>query len=883
MTWARFLVTGSGSMEARVQIEGLGTEFVSNPDMVKTTADGRARVYALQPMGKGIVFDESVNIPEAKLEAQGISLRLFETQDEEVSQAFAWRPSIELFVESTVTNDSGAVDYGKVYLMGGSAQITGGDVVHIGTEAMLVTGVDTGLNELTVTRAYWNTIAQKHWSNTGSFRPRILTNRPLRMRGRRVRVYMYGDGDDLQGDGTQVWLGTVTGDPECVDAGTAWLLQVASISRRLDGKLGGGLDSPLTPRGVYYSWRAPLCIDLKEVTTAGVVRDTGSGDEFPGAGVSGFFETQQAFVDALNTHLATLTSGWATTFEAEVVDDRWTIRVTTGASLDMLMMRFMSATDGVLNAEIVTSGGAGGRFPGTFYDTDGTPITALSGGQAIFGRWDDDRTDRVGARTVPRGYYGPTYLERFYREAPLNQTTNPAERIYMADAVPTDADAVTIEWGSGVTSEHQISDRNNTDNWINVRETNAEGGLYISQVYNARLVARMKLTRDLASGDLSTLRDAIVADGPVYCNAGTSPFLTSTDIADWSAVVSVAARYHWQQLRMWTLATALDLLDVLCADMQLLAIFPIVDSDGKIGVAKLDVPNATTADATTLDDELITVEWSSAARGEQTINRILVSANYDAREDEWKNEHTIFDETSYAQEHEYHDLEVKPRSHATRGDDAINPLELADALDPFTNIFGYPHDFVTIRLPWIYFSVRLGDVVRFSADHLPDLRNGVRPLDNWTGIVTSRKWECGEAHGTLKVLLPWQNVAGYTPNARVTSQANVTGNQWDITVNATLHAPTGHNIDEFFAAGYAVRIVQYDSESPTVITGTVDSVNTTTHVIRVTFTGAWTPGASTWELLFGNHADQIDAQKLYASIADADTLLGTESARLFAP
>src|SRR5690606_16953592 len=132
------------------------------------------------------------------------------------------------------------------------------------------------------------------------------------------------------------------------------------------------------------------------------------------------------------------------------------------------------------------------------------------------------------------------------------------------------------------------------------------------------------------------------------------------------------------------------------------------------------------------------------------------------------------------------------------------------------------------------------------------------------------------------VLIPWQNVAGYTPNARITEIISGGGTQWELTVDATKHAPDGHSIDEFFRAGDAIRVVQYDSENPTVVTGTVESVNTVTHVITVLLDDAWTPGSATWELLFDNYANATEDQRRYCFIADSETLLGTEGARLFA-
>ena len=87
MTLARLIATGSGSLAARLEIEGLPIEFVSDPAMEQTLSDGRRRVYCInlfsgdEASGSewGFAIDETVNIPEASLESVGSSVQLFET------------------------------------------------------------------------------------------------------------------------------------------------------------------------------------------------------------------------------------------------------------------------------------------------------------------------------------------------------------------------------------------------------------------------------------------------------------------------------------------------------------------------------------------------------------------------------------------------------------------------------------------------------------------------------------------------------------------------------------------------------------------------------------------------------------------------------------
>src|SRR5690606_38900922 len=119
-------------------------------------------------------------------------------------------------------------------------------------------------------------------------------------RGRRVYFFLYDDADDLTGDGEQVWVGTVSSEPALDNAGTTWHLMVDSIGSRLASTIGGELENPLAPRGIYYSYHAPLHVTIVEITTGGPPSGAGVGGAFVG-----FFETQEAFCAALTAWLDT--------------------------------------------------------------------------------------------------------------------------------------------------------------------------------------------------------------------------------------------------------------------------------------------------------------------------------------------------------------------------------------------------------------------------------------------------------------------------------------------------------------------------------------------------------------------------------------------------
>jgi hypothetical protein len=863
MTLARLIETGSGSLSVRVVIEGLPVEFVSDPGMERTTADGRRRVHCLPAMGAGIVIEDKVNIPEATLDATGTSIRLWETDGQDVSRALFWRPDVERLIVATVASDDDFIE------LLDATGISEGDVVHVGTEAMLVDSVDTEENVLEVTRGYWNTIPQKHWSNEPSvgIAYRSLTNRPVRIRGRRVYVYLYGDGDDLQGDGGNngepVWRGHVKSEPACVpsDDGEWWRLSIGSIAERLETKLGGGLDVPTVPRGAYYHQYAALRISIQE--NAGAWSD-------PALKFTGFFESQADFCDELTMALATYASehALACTYTAiELPDGTWTIEVTVNTGITEVALSIDSEQDGSTLSAFTS-----------MVDQDGSPVEVLIVGGRIRPTWVPNV--RGDERMIPRGCIG--HGRREFHAPPGSGLSS--WRLYVDRPVADDWTAVLVETSS-TSYEAAVLAANTSDNWIQLQDFLVEAGTEdtILGPYGPFSLPTIQPIRYLATGTIADLRDALVAEGPEYANRGTAPFLTSEDLADWTSVANeAAAGKGWLLSRIYALATPIECSEVLSHEMRLYGVFPIINSDGKIAIKRVSMPNPSSIATTAIDEEISSVGWSSMSRSGQTINRWVLSLGYLPREDEWTRTIDVADMLSFAEDHQDRPVEVQPRSRSEAGDQYVTGEQVADAANATLALFGYPHDIVQVNVSWKLFPLTLGDFVSFSADHLPDYLTGTRPVSETVAIVIGRRWALGEMYGQLTLLVPWLNVAGYSPTARLLSQSNVSGNTWDLTLNPTLYAPSGHTVADFFAVGDAVLVRTFD-EFGAVRNGTVVAVNTSTNVVRVTFTASWTPGSSTWELSYRNRSDVQESQKRFAFIASSSGLLGSDNPRVFGP
>lgn len=846
---------GSGTIAVRIAIEGLPIEIVSDPAMEKTTSDGRRRVYCLNLAGEDAArptIDESVNIPEAMLEGSMMTLDLFETKDEALSQVFGRRPSREWWVTATV--DTGDV----VVLLLSTTDIAEDDVLHLGTEAMLVTGVGAGA--IVVTRAYRQTTAQKHWSADGTIPYRKLTDAPERIRGRRAWLYLYSDGDDLQGDGgnggSPVWRGTVAQEPRLTNAGLTWQLSLNSIAARLKSTLGGELGASVRIRGAYYPWAAGIFVRIIEDQTGGAI-------EMGARTFHGFYETLPDFCEAFTSWLAANTSaaGLASTYRCEPTEDgRWTIRAVVGTDVITIRWYIRSLSDATSTLR------------------DG-PLVSV--GTVTEPYWLD--TDSAGSRRFPCTYFGdprnPALAD------PSLAATYPATRLYLTAPIASDVDVVRIDWSDGG-HPYDVTDSDTAENSVTLRNDRLlrdRIGWHTARI-GAYEYPEILPTRLVAAGDLADLRDAIVASAPAYCNRGTWPFLTADDVASWTDVVALAAREPWQQRRSWALASPVDTDELLAHEMRLLSIFPILDSSGKIGVSSLELPTSVDG-LTELDDELISVQWSEMEGGGQTINTVIVDTHYDPVDDSHARNVTVRDDDAFASDHTPRELRISPKSYAAVGDDTINAESVAAAVTPVVSIFGHPHAFAGVAVDWRYFpTATLGSFVRFSAIHLPSPLTGMRPMDDVLGIVVSRRWTLGEAHGLLRLLIVGFSPRGYAPTARVDAQTDHGDDKWTLTLVNRVYGPSGSLDVEYFEVDDAVRIIEYDSESPAIVTGTVSTVDVVNLKIAVQFDATWTPGSATWNLCFGRYDDCTESQRArYAWIADSGGELDGDRAHTFGP
>lgn len=863
--------SGSGRLAARWEIEGLPIQIVTDPAMEQTIVGGEwngvERLCCTSLEDCGFAIDETVNLPEAKLEALSTGLMLWETVDEDLSQVFHNRPDVERFGAVTFS------DSATVISLLSTTGFTAGDVIHIGTEALLINSITAP--QMNVTRGYRGTVARKHWaSDTEGVPDLLVTNRPLRFRGRRIKLYLYGDGDDLTGDGTLYWIGVVNAEPRLIDSGTRYHLSIGPLIDLLDAKLGGDLDEPTQPRGIYYSWAAPIYLEIAE---------GGSGFRLPAAWAGGFFETQRDFCDAFNTWLASTFSSADSTYRAEVTaDGRWSLKVIVGSSTTSVSVDLHSPVDGATNTNLAAMRreSPDGRAVGT---------GGISSTETLWVNWLDG-AEVPGGRTVPRGFFDTDPRFRARTMDPASAGTYPANRIYVDRPVASDWTAVSMDWGGGDSNVGTVTGASTSDNYIEVEISTPREDPWAparEYIYSATQGIEIRPQRKLVdgAGTLADFRDALVAESINYADLGTAPFITSEDLADWTTIVDEAAVTPAQKRRHYYLSTPTDLLEMLSHECRLLGVFPMTESDGTIGLRKLGIPNVTQADLTDLTEEIATVDGepvdlSVLSRGNQTVNRVVLKTGYDPIEEKWRSQRTANDKTSQALDHTDRPLTIEPRSNSLN---TVTTEDFATMVVPVLSLFGYPHDFWSVKLPWTHFDLRCGDGVTFDAAHLPSYLTGTRPITDVVGMVVGRKWRFDQAYGEITILVSWQNIAGYSPTGRITGTSDQGGDYWYLTIHGTKYAPVDSagaivaTPVSYFEVDDRIRVINIDSESATVHLGTVGEVDTALSRLGVQFDSTFT-ASGTQEVIFAPLTDSAvtDSQKRFCFHAGSDLLLGPD-------
>lgn len=875
--------------------------------------DGRKRVPGLQR--EGMMFTETAYLAGAELNVSIAPVRITETPEPDLNCAteiFSKIPRTQAWLASSVataatsasTLDATDIDVGGFY--------------HVGTETIRVVA-KSGADLTTIDRGQWGTTAQAH--NVTNATSAETQQVPL-IDGvevwtkRRWWLYAHGPTElDVTDEGTLVMQGVLAAEPE--EAEGEWTISLDSRMALLEQEVAAAVDVVRKLRGIYYPGRAPFRVRVRRSTDTTSANTTAGASSDTYIALSGFWETQADFCaaleDALNNHATVGT--WATWSCAEH-DGRWELYYTTPA----VDPRYLSL-------------GEGSPVDGTFYHRVrylSTTETRTRGDEDI-----DVNDTSVSASSrylcLWQPIAGGTYFATLgaapedLRRAP--RTMNSVEIVFTAD---TDAQVTAYPVGRqylnnviGVATGDsllvpQVDEDGQEADPLEIEITATSLSVGYVEAYGddsidlpsgivaagaaaeAVVLTGARSYTGVAGGDLSDFIDALVLAAPDGANDASTPWLVADDIAQttWQTVVAeAAAGLAYLARRAYTFSKGQRLEDVIKQECRLYGVFPYLDADFKIAIRRLTVETAEVASGlhvtgtSHIDDER-RAEIRSGADG--NVNVYELSRGYNQVDDKYtENPVHVVDVAGVSKSKARRVIEVRPKTRAVGEEPTV--VDAARMSQPVRAMFGGKIVHVTVDVPLTFWDVHVGDSVLLTDETAPHdgargLHDPGQGLTSTRAIVVGREWRFDDAAGTLTCLIVGLDAAGYTPTARVSSAAGAT-DTWTVTVEASRYAPTGENDDTYFTTGDRVRLIEWDSDTPTTVLGEVTAVDTSSHEIDLTLDGAWAGlGGAIYNLTFADYDDTVGIstdQARYAYIASSTRRLDdgatTRNAREFAP
>ena len=880
--WDRFLATGSGLLQFRLQIEGFPYEPVSSRAMESTATDGRIRYAGLD--SSRIKLKETVDLVRAKWEPQGFRVELVD-RNRQWTEAFRKPTAVTYLGDTALTAAATTVN------VKATGQFAATGKVWINTEVMSYSG-KTGTSFTGLTRGVYETLAQKHFTLDGerARRPEV-TNWPRVREGRRVALYVYASGDDLDSTsptaGTKIWTGVVQTEPQF--DGLSWSFSIDPITRKWDQDIGGDLEDPTRIRGIYYPAYSPLVIQVFEMAGAGPGGAFAARTFFR---LAGFWETQEAFLIDLNAEIVTqlaapMDGSFTQTVVAVARGGSWAMQFVTASTPNEKWM-FCEAYSGV---DLISRT---------------LPLIDVGTGFATGTVGPDQRKEwrqNPGMGLVPRAMIGIgpgslwTGVVGGSRDVNIDEATFPNRRIYLGNAVGVTAstNSVSIEWEStennydyGITPLSEpfvakVSTVDTTNRYIELFSvpTFATADVPEKAHYAAcgSDIVSIRMGREYGTGTLANFILNVNNDVPGQLNAGGVPDIRAADFVGLGTtdILAAASMSPLTQDRQYTVFAPVSFAELVEHECRLLGVFPGYDSSGKVTFramrlavsGEVAVKTITGADILTGDGEWLGYEVAPLGQ----FNTVSFKTGYDPVEEE----HTgptakVRDLASWAQNPDGRVLEVEPKSIDREGGFAF--ADIVRQFGRILGVFGGPYAYLTIGVKFTLFSVLAGDIVKITWNKVPN-SDGTLGVTNKTGFVVAREWDFADAGGKLTIMVTDANVAGYAPATKLTITDGTSGTTGPFTATANDdYFPGSTTAADHWDSGDLVRLFRYDdTTTATNVTATIDSEPVGDTLIFTTDSN-WTHAGSTW-VLGSQVSTALTAanQKAPCFVANADTTL----------
>lgn len=854
-------VTGSGEVSYRLVIERWPESWVTHQSMENAAATPK-RYMGLSVRGAKI---KHVSNPlTAESEVSSMTCRIADIMGRATS-SFGKRPNLKTWLTNDVTTAAATV-LCRANPIADGWPTTG--TLWVNSEAIKYTGRATSPNRFTgcggANRAQLDSQLQKHYVTTGGYtRYPEISNRPQTMAGCRAWLYRYEATDDPQGNGTIYWRGIITRDP--VYDGATWTLSIEPLTSLLDRSVNADIANDVRPRGIYYP---------AEMSFSVVLQSDAAGGALP-ISLSGFWETNQEFVDDINAAIA------AASFDAT---NRCRMRaVADGDASWHWEMYADSACANVRIASLrITRLGANSIEPDfatwpvdDVNDPFGTPIEGgYIHGTTYF--WFPQRTSTPGAGGVPRGVFGFSRLPTIGTPDP----TKPPTRIYIGGAVDiTGLTGAMIEWQefgsfSGLESYHGIVATDATNRYIDFSRPLDSMMSETLFGYTPALPPKIRFGRTFASdSNLGGFLDAIVDLVPNGLNAGSVPPLRAADFEAALPGIFPAVADRVVNRRFYTSYGAVDLMEIIKPECLMAGYGLGLSPTGQIRFYLLQPPNTgsivtgtLTTNGFVISSPTGDVSWQPMGRG--TANQVTLLRGYRSQDDDYAERPvTVRDVSAFGISPRPLSVTIEPKSVlVSRSEDFSEVVEVARRLFA---LFAYPYANTVVPTD-VRFSARAhGDIVYVSSTRIPDVTSGTMGVAYLPMLVTGFEKSPYDPQVKLHGITIADTLSGYVPEFQILSEVNVSGNTWDLTLDVGTYTAS-----DYFAAPYGVRVWEFDGTG-TVLIGDVVSVSGA--VVRVTFTvSAATIATGTWVLGWRSGSDGLQPdQKFHAYLADSTGFIDT--------
>jgi hypothetical protein len=933
MTWASITRHGSGRVRYAAVIEGWPEIWVTDPSLTLTDATYGARGRSVRTglLRQGLQISERAMLLQGKLEASAMTFR-FRSGDgtKQAVASFATVPSVEAqLADDLETSDTSIT-------LQGATTFANGLYKHIGTEVFRSTGSGN------ITRGHWDTQAQSFYLLDGENElTHQVYSRPRSMEGRRVTLYVWGDGDDVTGYdatgtteadmGQPIWRGIVTLPPRLDRDGLTWSITADHISKVIDQQLCAR-NTDVRPIGIHFPRGAAFYVGFR--TKANVLkawtehlfwrRDNAGFIEFVN-GILAYLVGEPA--TELDTIFSTLTIGQDVTTGVFYLQGLTTS--TPGGLQDLTScLDIRSHYTGAVTAgffatpwvDINTGSvilGTVGAFSGpdfeasTYYRCDfvreqWATESPFGSAQTIFGQQDighdttgyvtlvEDTSTIALPADIAEWSSFRIFIDRDWSSLASRAITverESFEPLRGPDAERTHYKTETIT----LTVEDSGYDTALDAHWVLIANEGAarwfHGWLHSDTVLRPTYAPA-------AATDVVGFLSAVIGDVAANANDGNLPFIRDTDFDTSTEVVSVIPEITSE--RGYRFVKPVSIADVIAEELKLSGYMWSVDRDSaKLTFVPIPIVTGTIAltrdddgNGIEIDGEALTPAGGAGAfpgyevQSQGIVSVVVVKDGYDSAQDQHVGiAHTVADANllSTHKRRALTEMTIAPKS---TSDAEIGVEDAQRIAARMMSVLGREYVTVNVRLPFSFFRVMIGSVVSLTSPHVPN-SSGTMGITDKRCIVIGRRVNLDpvNAEVELELLMLLDEPAGYAPSGVITGQTGAT-TTWVLTLDSAsslniLISPRGDGVvAETFAVDDEIRIVQLGDATPTIRSGTVTAQSGNT--VSVTLTASWTPGSDLWTLEYADATVVTTSQRDYCFSCNSSGVVdGTEPARRF--